>query len=80
VLRQRVEQVELAIKELDEHFLDLADRFGNPEWSGQLNQTLRQRMEGHLDRYVMKGQRDAHNALTGIKPSGDGGRPQIELF
>ncbi|WP_082879898.1 methyl-accepting chemotaxis protein [Methylomonas methanica] len=80
VLRQRVEQVELAIKELDEHFLDLADRFGNPEWSGQLNQTLKQRMEGHLDRYVMKGQRDAHIALTGIKPSGDGGRPQIELF
>lgn len=80
VLRQRVEQVELAIKELDEHFQDLANRFGNPDWDGRLSQTLKQRMEGHLDRYVMKGQRDAHNAVTGIKPSDGGGRPQIELF
>ncbi len=80
VLRQRVEQVEIAIKELDEHFLVMAQRFPDPEWDGQLSPTVKQRMEGHLDRYVMTSQRDTHRAVTGTVTSNDDNRPQIELF
>lgn len=80
VLRQRVEQVEIAIKELDEHFLEISNRLPNPEWDGQSNPTLKQRMEGHLDRYVMHSQRDTHSKVTGAVSSSDDNRPKIELF
>ncbi|PPD30266.1 MAG: hypothetical protein CTY19_16130 [Methylomonas sp.] len=80
VLRQRVEQVETAIKELDEHFLAVANRLPDPEWDGNVTPTLKQRMEGHLDRYVMTSQRDTHRAVTGSVTSNDDNRPQIELF
>jgi len=80
VLRQRVEQVEIAIKELDEHFLGMAQRFPDPDWDGQLSPTLKQRMEGHLDRYVMSSQRDTHSKVTGTGSSSENSRPQIELF
>lgn len=80
VLRQRVEQVEAAIKELDEHFQELARQFQNAEWDGNLRMSLKQRMEGHLDRYVMTSQRDTHGAVTGAVTSNDDNRPQIELF
>ncbi len=80
VLRQRVEQVQSAIKELDQHFLGLANRITDSEWDGILSPTLKHRMESQHDSYVMQGQRDAHTSITGTAASGDGGRPQIELF
>jgi methyl-accepting chemotaxis protein len=80
VLRQRVEQVQFGIGELDEHLLGMAHRTGEAEWDGHLNPTLKQRMAGHLDRYVMNSQRDIHSAMTGKPSVSDGGRPQIELF
>jgi methyl-accepting chemotaxis protein len=80
VLRQRVEQVQFGIGELDEHLSDLAHRSVETEWDGHLTPTLKERMDGHLDRYVMNSQRDIHSAMTGEPSNSDGGRPQIELF
>jgi methyl-accepting chemotaxis protein len=41
---------------------------------------LKQRMEGHLDRYVMHSQRDTHSKVTGAVSASDDNRPKIELF
>ena len=79
VVRQRVEHVQSALRELDEHFQGLAGRLGNPDWDGQVNPSLGTRLDGYLDRYVMTSQRDAHSAVTGAKREKDDG-PRIELF
>jgi methyl-accepting chemotaxis protein len=79
VVRQRVEQVQFALKELDEHlqhvFL-LSDDFEERE----IKPTLKERLEGHLDSYVMAGQRNAHAAATGQAVAVENSRPAIELF
>jgi methyl-accepting chemotaxis protein len=80
VLRQRVEQVKQAIAGLDEHLMDIGRRLGDPGWDGHLQDTLKQRMAGHLDSYVMNSQRDVHSAVTGGVAAKESERPQIELF
>lgn len=80
VLRQRVQQVQAAIGELDEHFVELAERLGDAAWNGHLDSSLKQRMAGHLDSYVMNSQRDVHSEVTGKSSAAVNGRPQIELF
>lgn len=79
VVRQRIEHVQSALHELDEHFQGLVGHLGDPDWDGQVTPSLRTRLDGYLDRYVMTSQRDAHSAVTGAKREEDDG-PRIELF
>lgn len=79
VMRQRVEQVQHALRELNEHFAGLATRMMDVEWDGAVAPPLKIRLDAHLDSYVMDSQRNAHAAITGA-PTRDSGRPAIELF
>ncbi|EIC23598.1 methyl-accepting chemotaxis protein [Thiorhodovibrio frisius] len=79
VVRQRLEQVGIALGELDEHLQSLMDRFGDAAWDGSVHPSLKERLDGHLDRYVMSSQRNAHAAVVGAGAATDE-RPQIELF
>ncbi|WP_153116270.1 methyl-accepting chemotaxis protein [Rhodocyclus tenuis] len=79
VVRQRIEQIQCALHELDEHLLGLAQNVNDPLWDGLLQQTLKARLDSHLDRYVMDSQRAAHATVTGSGAAGDS-RPAIELF
>jgi methyl-accepting chemotaxis protein len=79
VVRQRVEQVQTALDDLDAHLRELAVRLADPAWSGDLDTSLAERLQRHLDGYVMASQRDAHLAVTGVKAKADDG-PKIQLF
>jgi methyl-accepting chemotaxis protein len=79
IVRQRLEQVKSALHELDQHLLGLARSAGDENWSGELSPSLADRLDGHLESYVMESQRKVHGANRGAKV-GDSGRPAIELF
>ena len=79
VVRQRLEQVGIALRELGEHLQGLDDYWGHPDWDGSLPTSLKKRLDGHLERYVMSSQRQTHAAVTGEVVASDE-RPQIELF
>jgi len=80
VVRQRVEQVELALQEVTEHAELMIGHLGDEAWDGTLRPSLKQRMDQHLSGYVMASQRDAHTAALGGHGSGRGDGPAIELF
>ncbi|MEO8135554.1 MAG: hypothetical protein ABI831_16440 [Betaproteobacteria bacterium] len=79
VMRQRVEQVQHALRELNEHFSGLASRMLDVEWDGSVSPPLKIRLDAHLDSYLMDSQRNAHAAISGT-PTSDSDRPAIELF
>jgi methyl-accepting chemotaxis protein len=79
VVRQRLEQVNYALHELDGHLLGVAKHAGDAEWNGEVQPTLATRLEGHLDLYVMDSQRQVHAGVTG-SGANDASRPAIELF
>jgi len=76
VVRQRVEQVQQALREMDGHFEELRQLAG-----GQPAQTLQQKLDGHLAQYVMEGQRRVHADTLGRPGAAPAtARPAIELF
>lgn len=79
VMRQRIDQVKHALSELNEHFVGLGSRMTDVEWNGAVTTPLKERMDAHLDHYVMDSQRNVHAAITGAETRGSG-RPAIELF
>jgi len=79
VMRQRIDQVKHALSELNEHFVGLGSQMGEGGWDGALATPLKERMDTHLDHYVMDSQRNVHAAITGAETRGSG-RPAIELF
>nr|WP_245232689.1 methyl-accepting chemotaxis protein [Thiorhodococcus minor] len=79
VVRQRLDQIGIALRELDEHLQALMGHLGDDQWDGSIQPSLKDRLEGHLEGYVMSSQRDAHAAVTGAEAASDA-RPQIELF
>ncbi|MBK1720699.1 hypothetical protein CKO23_00315 [Thiocystis violacea] len=79
VVRQRLEQIGIALGELDEHLQSLMGHVGDDQWDGRVQPSLKDRLAGHLDRYVMSSQRDAHASVTGGEAASDD-RPKIELF
>ena len=80
VLRQRVDQIQTALVELNAHFLQLSEHLSNADWDGNMASTLKSVMESHKSQYVMASQRNAHARVTGVELSDDADRPQIELF
>ena len=80
VIRQRVEQVQKAQQELNEHLQCMADQLVDKPWDPQSMVTLRQRLEQQVASYVMQSQRETHQAVTGTTSTKTNDRPNIELF
>ena len=80
VIRQRVEHVQKALEELNDHLQNMADQLVDKPWDQQTMVTLRQRLEQQVSRYVMQSQLDTHQGVTGKGPIQTDVRPKIELF
>jgi len=80
VIRQRVEQVQKAHEELNEHLQSLADQLVDKPWDPQTMVTLRQRLDDQMASYVMQSQRDTHQDVVGSSAASADARPNIELF
>jgi methyl-accepting chemotaxis protein len=80
VIRQRVEQVQKAQEELNEHLQSMADQLIDKPWDPQSMVSLRQRLDEQLASYVMQSQRDTHQDVVGSPAASAHARPNIELF
>ena len=80
VLRQRVENVQQALHEVNEHFQALADQLVDQPWDPDRLTPIRHRLQAQAERYVMHSQRATHEAVTGMAAEGRGTQPKIELF
>jgi methyl-accepting chemotaxis protein len=80
VMRQRVDHVQQALRELDTHLEHMAGQLLDEPWDPDTMLTLRERLQAQMDRYVMNSQRATHaEALhQHAKPAAE--RPAIELF
>jgi methyl-accepting chemotaxis protein len=80
VIRQRVEQVQKALEELNDHLQNMADQLLDKPWDPQTMVTLRERLDQQVASYVMKSQVDTHQDVTGKAVAKTSERPSIELF
>jgi methyl-accepting chemotaxis protein len=80
VIRQRVDQVQRALEELNDHLQNMADQLVDKPWDQQTMVTLRQRLDRHVASYVMKSQVETHQSVTGQNKAPNDDRPKIELF
>ena len=80
VMRQRVEPVEQALQELNEHLQSMADQMADKPWNPEAMVYLKQRLDDQVTRYVMQSQLQTHQQVTGDVVVKDAGRPKIELF
>jgi methyl-accepting chemotaxis protein len=80
VLRQRVEQVQKSLHELNGHMQMMADQMVDEPWNAQDMVTLRERLANQVNSYVMQGQVEAFVQATGAKISEETTRQKIELF
>jgi methyl-accepting chemotaxis protein len=80
VMRQRMEHVQGALKEMRDHLLQLAERPERPGWDGLFETTFKTLLESHLSSYKMASQTETHLAIAGGDSGSDHSRPAIELF
>ncbi|MDH4392863.1 MAG: methyl-accepting chemotaxis protein [Aquabacterium sp.] len=81
VTRQRVESVQLALNDLDNHLQAMADQLVDKAWDPASLSNLREKLQQQTQHYVMHSQRDAHARVTGQMALATGGaEPKIELF
>jgi methyl-accepting chemotaxis protein len=80
VMRQRMEHVQGALKEMRDHLLQLAERPERPGWDGLFETTFKTLLESHLSSYKMASQTVTHLAIAGGDSGSDHSRPAIELF
>jgi methyl-accepting chemotaxis protein len=80
VMRQRLEQVQSALLEMNEHLQGLTSKLVDPTWDGMIETTFEDRLANHLTHYVMASQAAIHHTVVGGKEDSDHGRPAIELF
>jgi methyl-accepting chemotaxis protein len=80
VMRQRLEQVQIALLEMREHMHELASKIADPNWDGQLDLSLKEILAGHFSQYKMASQVAAHQTVAGGSSDNDHDRPAIELF
>jgi methyl-accepting chemotaxis protein len=80
VMRQRVEQVQQALRDLEAHLDQMADQLLERPWNPDIGVTLRERLHAQMDQYVMQSQRAVHAAVTGHGQTIAAERPAIELF
>lgn len=80
VIRQRVEQVQKAQQELNDHLQNMADQMVDKPWDPHTIVTLRQRLDEQVASYVMQSQVDTYQDVTGHTITKAASRPNIELF
>ena len=80
VLRQRVEQVQDAMQELNVHLQTVADQMQDKSWNPEETLGLRQRLDAQVSQYVMASQKVLHRDALGEVATASDGRPAIELF
>jgi methyl-accepting chemotaxis protein len=80
VMRQRMEHVQVALKEMRDHLQLLTVLPGDPDWDGRLERTFGSLLSAHLDQYHMESQTATHLALSGQAAQANQSRPAIELF
>jgi methyl-accepting chemotaxis protein len=80
IMRQRVEHVQTALRELDTHLEQMAGQLIDQPWDPDTMVTLRGRLQSQMDRYVMESQRSTHASITGVAKPTEAARPIIELF
>jgi len=77
LMRQRVERVQLAMDDLNQHLQGLAEGLTNGANTGK---TIAQRIEEEVGRYVMSSQRATHQQVTGQKVADTQAAPGVEFF
>jgi methyl-accepting chemotaxis protein len=80
VVRQRVQHVQTALEELNEHLQSMTDQLVDKPWDPDSMVMLRQRLDQQVASYVMQSQLDTHQAVTGAEVAQSNDRPNIELF
>jgi methyl-accepting chemotaxis protein len=81
VMRQRVENVQSALRELNDHFQGMADHLVGRSWEPGTIAPIREQMDKQVQRYVMQSQRSTHEAVTGSLAEARQAEPaRIELF
>jgi methyl-accepting chemotaxis protein len=80
VMRQRIGCVQLALTDMNQHLQGLADQLVDQPWDPDAMTSARDRLEQHMQSYVMDSQRIAHAAVTGQPVQTADDRPRIELF
>jgi methyl-accepting chemotaxis protein len=82
VTRQRVEAVERALVEMDQHLQAMADQLVDQAWDPDRMTGLRDRLQQQTESYVMDSQRVVHQAVTGGRAGAApvAALPAIELF
>jgi methyl-accepting chemotaxis protein len=80
VMRQRMEHVQEALKEMRDHLQNMSEWAFDFTWKGDLGHHFKGMLEAHKGRYRMASQTVTHLAATGGKSDGDHSRPAIELF
>jgi len=80
IMRQRMEHVQEALREMCEHLLQLGKRQQDLGWDGELDLKFKDMLASHLTRYRMASQTATHLAVAGEGDKGDNGHPAIELF
>jgi methyl-accepting chemotaxis protein len=80
VMRQRMEHVQEALVELNDHLRLMSGKVLDSGWCGLFDRNLREILEAHKSRYRMASQTVTHLAVAGGKSSAEPGCPAIELF
>jgi len=80
VMRQRLEQVQSGLLEMNEHLQWLTSKLVDPTWDGKIEITFKDRLANQLKHYVTTSQVAIHHAVVGGKADGGHSRPAIELF
>jgi len=80
VMRQRVEQVQSSLLDLNSHLQGMADQMGDKPWDPDLMVSLRQRLEQQVSSYVMASQRSTYDRARGQTEEPNNPLPKIELF
>jgi methyl-accepting chemotaxis protein len=81
VMRQRVEGVQLSMKELNTHLQGVADHLSDQPWAPGSTTPLRERLDAQVQNYVMHSQVATHEVAVGKTPKAKADAlPLIELF
>jgi methyl-accepting chemotaxis protein len=80
VMRQRMQHVQEALKEMRDHMQLMSEKAFDFVWDGEFDRTFQKMLEAHKSRYRMASQTVTHLAVAGGESTKDHNRPAIELF
>jgi methyl-accepting chemotaxis protein len=80
VMRQRMQHVQEALKEMREHMQMMSDRAFDFVWDGEFDHHFKDLLEAHKNKYRMASQTVTHLNVAGGEDKKDHSRPAIELF